>query len=187
LQPWRSWSCCTKRETFGCFLGIPSPILAPFAPKRKLSSCARWRPPGRGCRGMRHLGLLRGAGIGFSAPQEPALLSRSFRGLDATRLARLGPSRGTCESSMKWILRDLEAISLARLGPSRGTWRWLVKMGRPGLVKAPRHGPQAGKSGYPGSQNADSSPRAQGVLGLGFQAKPKRQGRRAVGPQSLRA
>jgi hypothetical protein len=57
---------------------------------------------------------------------------------------------------MKWILRDLEAIGLARLGPSRGTWRWLVKMGRPGLMKAPRHGPQAGKSGYPGSQNADT-------------------------------
>ena len=37
----------------------------------------------------------------------------------------------------------------------------------------PRHGPQAGKSGYPGSQNANSIPRAQGALVLGFEAKPK--------------
>ena len=30
-----------------------------------------------------------------------------------------------------------------------------MKVGRPGPVKVPRHGPQAGKSGYPGIQNAD--------------------------------
>ena len=35
------------------------------------------------------------------------------------------------------------------------------------------HGPQAGKFGYPRSQDADSSPRAQGALELGFEAKPK--------------
>ena len=33
--------------------------------------------------------------------------------------------------------------------------------------------PQAGKSGDPRSQNADSSPRAQGALRLGFKVKPK--------------
>ena len=47
----------------------------------------------------------------------------------------------------------------------------LVKMGRMGPLAEPRHGPQAGKSGDPHSQDADSSPRAQGALGLGFKAK----------------
>ena len=49
----------------------------------------------------------------------------------------------------------------------------LMKMGRTGLLAQPRRGPQAGKSGDPRFQNADSSPRAQGTLGLGFEAKPK--------------
>ena len=49
----------------------------------------------------------------------------------------------------------------------------LMKMGCTGLLAEPRRGPQAGKSGDPRSQDADSSPRAQGVLGLGFEAKPK--------------
>ena len=42
-----------------------------------------------------------------------------------------------------------------------------------GLLAPPCRGPQAGKSGDPHSQNTDSSPRAQGALGLGFEAKPK--------------
>ena len=49
----------------------------------------------------------------------------------------------------------------------------LMMMGRTDLQAQPRHGPQAGKSGDPRSQDADSSPRAQGALGLGFEAKPK--------------
>ena len=49
----------------------------------------------------------------------------------------------------------------------------LVKMGRTRPLVETRRGPQAGKSGDPRSQNADSSPRSQGVLGLGFEAKPK--------------
>ena len=49
----------------------------------------------------------------------------------------------------------------------------LVKMGRIGPLVEPRRGLQAGKSGDPRSQDADSSPRAQGALGLGFEAKPK--------------
>ena len=49
----------------------------------------------------------------------------------------------------------------------------LVKMSRTGLLAEPRCGPQVGKSGDPRSQNVDSSPRAQGALGLGFEAKPK--------------
>ena len=48
-----------------------------------------------------------------------------------------------------------------------------MKMGRTGLLAQPRRGPQAGKSGDPRSQNVDSSPRAQGALGLGFVAKPR--------------
>ena len=49
----------------------------------------------------------------------------------------------------------------------------LVKMGRIGPLVDPCRGPQTGKSGDPRSQDADSSPRAQGALGLGFEAKPK--------------
>ena len=55
-----------------------------------------------------------------------------------------------------------------------------------GLLAQPRRGPQAGKSGDTRSQNADSSPRAQGALGLGFEVKPKGQAWSAVGPNSLR-
>ena len=46
-------------------------------------------------------------------------------------------------------------------------------MGRTGPLLEPRRRPQAGTSGDPRSQNADSSPRAQGALGLGLAAKPK--------------
>ena len=49
----------------------------------------------------------------------------------------------------------------------------LMKMGHTGPCAEPRRGPQAGKSGDPRSQNADSSPRTQGALGLGFEAKPR--------------
>ena len=59
------------------------------------------------------------------------------------------------------------------LAPRKGLECLLVKMGHTRLLVGPRCGPQAGKSGDPRSQNADSSPRAQGVLGLGFAAKPR--------------
>ena len=49
----------------------------------------------------------------------------------------------------------------------------LLKLDHTGPLMEPRHGPQAGKSGHPRSQNTDSSPRAQGALELGFEAKPK--------------
>ena len=59
------------------------------------------------------------------------------------------------------------------LAPREGL-EWLpVKMGHSRPLDEPRPGPQAGKSGYPRSQDADSSPLAQGVLGLGFEAKPR--------------
>ena len=48
-----------------------------------------------------------------------------------------------------------------------------MKMCRTDLPAQPRRGPHVGKSGEPRSQNADSSPRAQGALGLGFEANPK--------------
>ena len=57
------------------------------------------------------------------------------------------------------------------LSPREGVEILLV--GRTGPLAEPRPGPQAGKSGDPRSQNADSSPRAQGALGLGFAAKPR--------------
>ena len=40
----------------------------------------------------------------------------------------------------------------------------------------PRGGPLAGRARSPHTQDADISPRAQGMLGLGFQAKPKGKG-----------
>ena len=62
------------------------------------------------------------------------------------------------------------------LAPREGLELLALKMGRTRPSMEPRHGPQAGKSGYPRSQNADSSPPAQGALGLGFEAKPKGKG-----------
>ena len=59
------------------------------------------------------------------------------------------------------------------LAPRKGLECWLTKTGRTGPLVEPRHGPQADKSGDPRSQNADSSPRAQGALGLGLAAKPQ--------------
>ena len=59
------------------------------------------------------------------------------------------------------------------LAPREGLERWLMKTGRAGPLVGPRRRPHAGKSGDPCSQNADSSPRAQGALGLGYEAKPK--------------
>ena len=59
------------------------------------------------------------------------------------------------------------------LAPREGLKCSLVKMGHTGPLVEPRCGPQAGKSGDPRSQYADSSPRAQGALGLGFEAKPR--------------
>ena len=58
--------------------------------------------------------------------------------------------------------RKLPVVRLARLGPSRGLAPreglecLLVKMGRTGPLVEPRRGPQAGKSGDPRSQDADS-------------------------------
>ena len=59
------------------------------------------------------------------------------------------------------------------LAPREGLECLLVKMGRIGPLVEPRYGLQAGKSGDPHSQNTDNSPRDQGSLGLGFEAKPK--------------
>ena len=59
------------------------------------------------------------------------------------------------------------------LAPREGLECLLVKMGRTGPLVEPHSGPQAGKSGDPRSQDADSSPRAQGALELGFETKPK--------------
>ena len=59
------------------------------------------------------------------------------------------------------------------LAPREGLELLLLKLGHTEPLMEPRHGPQTGKSGYPHSQDADSSPRAQGALELGFKAKPK--------------
>ena len=44
------------------------------------------------------------------------------------------------------------------LAPHEGLECLLVKMGRTGPLAEPRRGLQAGKYGYPSSQDADSSP-----------------------------
>ena len=59
------------------------------------------------------------------------------------------------------------------LAPREGLECLLVKMGRTGPLAEPRCRPQTGRSGDPHSENTDSSPRAQGALGLGLAAKPK--------------
>ena len=74
---------------------------------------------------------------------------------------------------MRPCLRKLCVIHPARLGPSRGSWVCVDEDGPCWGPFEPRRKLQAGKSGDPRSQNADSSPWAQGALGLGFEAKPK--------------
>ena len=59
------------------------------------------------------------------------------------------------------------------LAPREGLVLPMLKMGRTRPSTEPRRGPQAGKSGYPHSQDADNSPWAQGSLELGFEVKPK--------------
>ena len=49
----------------------------------------------------------------------------------------------------------------------------LVKMGHAGPPFEPRRRPQAGKSEDPRSENADSSPRAQGAPGLDHAGRRK--------------
>ena len=57
------------------------------------------------------------------------------------------------------------------LAPREGLECLLVKMGHTVTLVEPCRGLQAGKSGDPYSQNADSSARAQGALGLGLAEK----------------
>ena len=71
------------------------------------------------------------------------------------------------------------------LTPREGLELVLMKMGHAGPPLEPRRRPQVGKSGDPHSQNADSSPRAQGALGLGFKAKPKGKGIVSRAPNRL--
>ena len=59
-----------------------------------------------------------------------------------------------------------------------------MKMGRAGPPLEPRRRPQAGKSGDPRSQNADSSPRAQGVPRLG---RARRRKGKSEAPRALTA
>ena len=54
--------------------------------------------------------------------------------------------------------------------PRNGLECLLMKMGRTRPLVEPCRGPQAGKSGDPRSQDANSSNRAQGALGLGCEA-----------------
>ncbi|KAM3189339.1 hypothetical protein ACQJBY_067960 [Aegilops geniculata] len=55
------------------------------------------------------------------------------------------------------------------MAPREGLESFQLKLGHTGPSMEPHCGPHAGKSGYPRSQDADSSPRVE----LGFEAKPK--------------
>src|SRR3954471_5697331 len=139
----------------GCLCLILSPALAPFAPKRKGRRYAGWRPSGAlGRHGLRHGHLVRYPTLISPPPREPARL----RKLCVVRPARLGPSRG----SSVYVEED---------GPCWAPFE-------------PRHRPQAGKSGDPRSQNADSSPPAQGAPRLGRAERRKGKGE---APQALTA
>ena len=72
------------------------------------------------------------------------------------------------------------------LAPHEGLDSMLMKMGHTGLLAKPRRGPHAGKSRDPRSQNADSSPRAQGACVLGFMVKPRVMFGAPRAPKSLR-
>ena len=67
----------------------------------------------------------------------------------------------------------MASSALRGSAPREGLELLLLKMGRTRPLVEPHFGPQAGMSGHPRSQDANSSPRAQGALGLGFEAKPK--------------
>ena len=62
------------------------------------------------------------------------------------------------------------------LAPREGLELLMLKVGRTRPSMEPRRGPQACMSGYPYSRNADSSPRSQGALDRGFEAKPRGKG-----------
>ena len=125
--------------------------LAPFAPKRKQGRRARWHPPGTCLVSIVTAHVTRTSRgsphLDISAPREPA---------------RLGHSRGGLASSAS---RGLD--------PREGLGCFVGEDGPYGLLAPPRRGPQVGKFGDPCSQNADSSPRAQGAPRLGFVAKPR--------------
>ena len=57
------------------------------------------------------------------------------------------------------------------LAPREGLELGMMKLGCTGPPLEPCRRPQAGKSGDPCSQNADSSPLAQGAPGLGLAEK----------------
>ena len=70
------------------------------------------------------------------------------------------------------------------LAPREGLECLVDEDGLYGPARRATRGPQAGKSGDPRSQNSDSSPRAQGALGLGFEAKPKVKRRAHLAPKA---
>src|SRR3954471_22990948 len=89
-----------------------------------------------------------------------------FRDLSASSRASL----------MRPHLRKLRVVHPARLGPSRGSWVCVDEDGPCWAPFEPRRRSQAGKSGDPRSQNADSSPLAQGAPGLGRAERRKGEG-----------
>src|SRR4051812_17374842 len=77
---------------------------------------------------------------------------------------------------MRPCLRKLRVVRPARLCPSRGSWVCVDEDGPCWAPFEPRRRPQAGKYGDPCSQNADSSPRAQGAPELGRAGRRKGKG-----------
>ena len=70
--------------------------------------------------------------------------------------------------------REVLVSSASRgLAPREGLVLLMLRLGHTRPSMEPHGGPQVGRAGYPLIQDADSSPRAQGALGFGFQVKPK--------------
>src|SRR4051812_21274086 len=126
-----------------------SPALAPLAPKRKGGHCAGWRPPGAlGRHGLRHGHLVRYPTLISPPPREPARGGRAGGSAVSYASRGLAPREG---------LEPCVDEDGPCWPPTQAT-------------------PQAGKSGDPRSQNADSGARGARTGGVLLQwtqvAKP---------------
>ena len=128
--------------------GLRTCGLPPLHQRGKLHSAPAWRPLGLGRHASHQLSLVR------------CTLHRTLRPSGAS-LKRLIPSRVLASSASRG------------LAPREGLELLMLNLGHTRPLMEPRSGPRTGKSQSPRIQNADSIPRAQGALGLGFQAKPR--------------
>ena len=141
LQSSWSWSCCIEWQPLPD-ASVLRDCACPFCTKEE----------GRTLRRLAPAWHLRSSLLASRAPCEVPCLDPS-----ASSRARL----------MRLLLRKLPVVRPARHGPSRGTSACLHQDVPCWVPFLPRRRPQACKSGDPRSQNAHSSPHAQGAPGLG--------------------